>query len=314
MTRSVDSIERECGMLENGIAAVDVSSSGLLLLHGKEAKDFLQRISTNNCAGCLPGTAVQTVLVNEKAKIIDAVLVVALEDALLMVTSPGQAPAVKAWLERFIIMEDITVEDKTDAYVCSIVLGAREQLTPAFPFASRIDPPFSIRSGYVHFSFFDHPAVFLIYKFPEAMESELAGRSIPVVSHEAYERFRIRHGIPAPGREITGMSNPLEAGLKRIVSFTKGCYIGQEVIARLDTYKKVQRLLCLVRLEPCPADATSREIIGENGIHGYITTILTAGAEHAADRALAIIKSPEVGARYTMENGAITVVVEQLFE
>jgi folate-binding protein YgfZ len=51
------------------------------------------------------------------------------------------------------------------------------------------------------------------------------------------------HGVPLMGNELSLDVNPLEAGLKRCVSFTKGCYIGQEVIARLDSYNKLQRTI-----------------------------------------------------------------------
>ena len=53
----------------------------------------------------------------------------------------------------------------------------------------------------------------------------------------------MEQGVPAPGRELSEDYNPLEAGLLKHISFNKGCYIGQEVIARLDTYKKVSKYL-----------------------------------------------------------------------
>jgi tRNA-modifying protein YgfZ len=317
---------------DRGIAAVDFSSSGILLLHGEESGDFLQRISTNDMTAWASGTARQTVLVTEKAKIVDAVIVVHLGTSMLMVTSPGESAVVKAWLERFIIMEDITVEDVTLSHVCTLVLGNPEKLSAAFPPRSGIDLPLSHERAAIPFSYFSHPAVLIISAAAEVMARELGSRSIPMASGEAFDAFRIHHGIPWAGKEINGSSNspnpfnpnnplnpnnphnPLEAGLKQIVSFTKGCYIGQEVIARLDTYKKVQRLLCLVRLTPCPASGIVSEIIGENGIHGYITSITGRPDEDGVCRALAILRSPVVGARLTMENGSIDVVIEKFFE
>jgi len=314
VTPPVNDIARGSGLLENSIAAVDASSWGLLLLRGGEAIDLLQRISTNDCAGCVPGTAVQTVLVNEKAKIVDAVVIVNTRGGILMTTSPGQSALVKAWLERFIIMEDITVEDVTDRFACALVLGNPELLHAHFPVTTRLDTTFPTGAGHVHFSYFSHPAVLVIAASAEAMGSEFASQSIPVVSADAFDSYRVRNGIPGAGREIAATVNPLEAGMKRIVCFTKGCYIGQEVIARLETFRKVQKLLCLVRLEPPPKAAISPEIIGEQGIHGYITTIV-AGAEGAdAGLALAVMRAPAVGARFTADNGAVGAVIERIFE
>jgi folate-binding protein YgfZ len=67
--------------------------------------------------------------------------------------------------------------------------------------------------------------------------------SSDVLSGDEYDRLRIMRGVPLMGKELSLDVNPLEAGLKRCISFTKGCYIGQEVIARLDSYNKLQRTI-----------------------------------------------------------------------
>lgn len=69
-----------------------------------------------------------------------------------------------------------------------------------------------------------------------------------ILSTDQFEFIRVSEGIPAEGRELTPDQNPLEARLADHVSFTKGCYIGQEVIARLDTYKKLKQMLTRFRM------------------------------------------------------------------
>ncbi|HEX7573278.1 MAG TPA: tRNA-modifying protein YgfZ, partial [Bacteroidota bacterium] len=66
------------------------------------------------------------------------------------------------------------------------------------------------------------------------------------IGRKAYEGFRIDRGIPAAPGELNDAFNPFECGLRDSISFTKGCYIGQEVIARLDTYGKIRRHLTRV--------------------------------------------------------------------
>ena len=93
----------------------------------------------------------------------------------------------------------------------------------------------------------------------------------------AYELFRIAHGVPSIGAEISEAFNPYEVGLRSAISFTKGCYIGQEVIARLDTYKKVQREpwgIVLDADQPAPRPGASL-IQGESEI-GVLTSISEA--------------------------------------
>jgi folate-binding protein YgfZ len=73
--------------------------------------------------------------------------------------------------------------------------------------------------------------------------------ALPRVDSTTYETYRILRGIPGYGHEVTTSYNPYEAGLSHLISSTKGCYIGQEVVARLDTYKKVQKILVGVALQ-----------------------------------------------------------------
>ncbi len=85
-----------------------------------------------------------------------------------------------------------------------------------------------------------------------------------------WERLRIEQGRPVPDRELTDDYNPLEAGLWQTISFSKGCYIGQETIARLNTYKGVKQQLWGVRLN-APAAPGTPVMIGEEKI-GKLTS------------------------------------------
>jgi len=101
----------------------------------------------------------------------------------------------------------------------------------------------------------------------------LEERDVERKSIAEYENFRILTGIPLGKNEISEMFNPLEAGLDDLVSWTKGCYVGQEVIARLDTYKKVQKRL--VRLELARSvDAVPTPIRSAGGEAGMLTSVI----------------------------------------
>ena len=77
----------------------------------------------------------------------------------------------------------------------------------------------------------------------------LVGAGAREMDSESYEVFRVGAGAPVFGAELGEEVNPLEAGLWEAVSFTKGCYVGQEVVARLNTYEKVKRYLSRLSLE-----------------------------------------------------------------
>jgi tRNA-modifying protein YgfZ len=300
------------------IAAVDRSFSGMLVLAGEEAKDFLQRISTNNFSAPASSGALQTVLTDEKGRIVDIVTSINRGSSLLLITSAGRSSPVKAWLEKFIIMEDLTVRDETGLHACAVILGSGDQLKRVVPPDISASDTAPIRTSLSHaipFSYFSQPALLVVSQTGDALNSALTSLSIPLMSEQAYDDYRIFHGIPEPGREITEKSNPLEAGLRGLVDFSKGCYIGQEVIARLSTYEKVQRRLCSVLLSKPPDDDKLNEIIGEDAVHGYITTRGHTAEVDGSIHALAILRSASAvaDARYALRGTTIGVIVETIF-
>ena len=84
-----------------------------------------------------------------------------------------------------------------------------------------------------------------------------------------FNQLRLKLGIPAFGFELTEDFNPLEAGLISHISFNKGCYIGQEVVARLNTYEKVQRKLVKLAWQ---GDLDQKEITYDGKSVGVITS------------------------------------------
>jgi folate-binding protein YgfZ len=103
------------------------------------------------------------------------------------------------------------------------------------------------------------------------LQSEIENIGGTVIDDATYNILRIEAGIPTAPNELNAKHNPLETTLVQAVSFTKGCYIGQEVIARLDTYDKVQRHLMGVEIGetfnngslPVPIANVEGEQIGE---------------------------------------------------
>ena len=97
--------------------------------------------------------------------------------------------------------------------------------------------------------------------------------------------YRIINNLAGYPTEINENYNPLEAGLKKYINFNKGCYIGQEVIARLDTYSKVKNRLVLIKSDT----EVNSELINENKHIGNITPY-TSSDFHNGDYKLAYIR------------------------
>ena len=232
-------------------AAVFPSSAGLLRLTGEDARDLLNRLSTNliDPEGSAGEVAV-TVLTSDRGRIVDLVYVAHCGDHQLMITSPGQQQNVIEFLDKYTIMEDLEVEDITDASAMLTLTGPaadevleRAGSVDALRMALPADPDDGGRAPMYQLVCSDEDA-------GERVRGALETAGAVSISGATAETLRIASGQPAYGSEMGDTYNPLEAGLIGAIDFHKGCYIGQEVIARLDTYHKVQKYMVTLRFEP----------------------------------------------------------------
>ena len=145
----------------------------------------------------------------------------------------------------------------------------------------------------------------------EAVSSALVGAGVMEMDVEAYEVFRVGAGVPVYGRELGEEVNPLEAGLWEAVSFTKGCYVGQEVVARLNTYEKVKRYLVKLSFEEGEMPETGATLTVEGKEAGKITSVApTAVSGRRAALGYVRKKYAEPGARLVAETAEGKVVCE----
>ena len=255
-----NSVDEELYSLYNGVGARDISNSGILELRGTDVRDFLHRITTNSIKELPKERAVQTILTTEKGKIIDVVTLMNFDEYKFVITNPANKVKVKSWIEKYVIMDDVKVSDFNNKYVLIELLGPQAG-SFATLFADKVPNEISFNQFKVIHS--DGILFFILklkdnrglakfwmladisngIKLVKAMKEYTGPFDFNFVGNEAYEKYRIEQGIPAAPNELNGSFNPHEVDLLSIVDFKKGCYIGQEVIARLETYEKVQKKL-----------------------------------------------------------------------
>ncbi len=307
LPRKFRDLGEEVALLEDGRGYVDFSDHGILRMEGNDATDLLHRISTNDFRGFKEGSAVQTVLLSEKGRLVDSVVILHRNDHLLVITSRGAHEHVARWIEKFIIMEDVTLIDQTGQHFlflhCNIQPGHQA-------IVSNRAKHFAFRTKY-----FDLDSTFHDGEVPSMIRDELALAGLVQVGNEAYEIFRVRRGIPAYGKEIIADYNPLELGLTGQMSFAKGCYIGQEVIARLDTYKKVQRKLCLIRVTTTLPSDGIYQILADAKEAGNLTSHVPDIEKQIGSIGLAVMKSAfaSVGEQYLLSDHSSELTIENVF-
>jgi folate-binding protein YgfZ len=225
---------------------------GIIQADGQEVLDLIHRLSTNGCLNLQSQMGKQTILTNEKGRIIDVITVINRIDHTLILTSPGNEQQVISWLKKYIIMENIrftimtndvemvTIHGPESLDFVSQFIGGDLLTLPMHSAISKSDSNrFAIRSMPIH------ELQFLIIDQKEngLLDYFSSQKDIPELFSNDWNRERILAGQGIYSHEWSDAYNPLEAGLLHLIDFKKGCYIGQEVIARLDSYNKVNKRL-----------------------------------------------------------------------
>ena len=261
--------------LRNGAVAFETSDFGRLRVTGDDALDLLDRLSTNDFKLLVSGGGIGTVLTTNKGRIIDLLRILQREDDLLMITSPGTVQRVVEWIEFYTFTEDIEVEDITETTSQWLVVGegASDAMSNAGFDTHELGDDLSHRtsggdSTVVRTSFGDLPAFEIIATASEGIPT----LGVDVLDMSALAQLRVEQGVPAYPNEMNEDRNPLETLLKPHINFNKGCYIGQEVVARLNTYDRVQRFLCQLAVDDDETVDAGAAVLVDGDQAGEITT------------------------------------------
>jgi folate-binding protein YgfZ len=226
--------------LTTSAGLVDRSDRGKLLLTGAEAAEYLQGQVTNDIEALAPGEGCYATLLTHKGKVVADMRVLRGDGWLLIDTEPHALAALKRNVEMYSIGRDVQVEDQTAARAILSLVGptAREHLDA--------QPP-EREHGWVEGDHGIYVTTDLgVDVICPATDTDRVTSALgaPTVALEAAECVRVEAGRPRHGYDFGPETIPQEAGLnERAVSFTKGCYVGQETVARLHYKGKPNRHL-----------------------------------------------------------------------
>jgi tRNA-modifying protein YgfZ len=253
----------------NKIYLYDRSRWGLLKFSGDDRLRYLHNQSTNDFQSLKSGQGCETVFVNSTARTIDLTTAYVTDDSVLVLVSANRRKDLLEWLDRFIFpMDKVELTDISTNYAVFNLIGQEsDRLLKQIGIETIIDRPkyshqlveivsensqnenISIRIAVG--SGLTIPGYTFIVSSAKSVQLRDKLTQLGAISLEEkeWERLRIQEGRPEVDRELTEDYNPLEAGLWHTISFDKGCYIGQETIARLNTYKGVKQKLWGIKLD-----------------------------------------------------------------
>jgi tRNA-modifying protein YgfZ len=301
-------LDADYGVLLHGCGMLDRSDRGKLALAGAEAVAFLNGQVTNELADLLPGDGRYAAFLTHKGKMLGDVRILATGEhgaapsELLLDTERACLQALFDMIRRYSVGYQVELHKRT------LECGLISLIGPAAAELSAADLPGEPEHGHTPVQIEEVAAravrtdvgidVLCSASDREALIETLRARGAEPVGEEAAECLRIESGRPRYGIDLDDSVIPQEAGLnERAVSFTKGCYVGQETVARLFYRGKPNRHLRGLRLsQPVPSGSELR--LGER-IVGRVTS--TAISPRLGPIALALVRrEAEPGATVTV--------------
>lgn len=243
----------------------DLSTRTQIEVTGRDRVKFLHSFCTNDIKKLQPGQGCEAFVTNVNGKVLGHIFVFAERDSLWLESAPGAAATLLPHFEKYVITEDICFTDRSSEFKEMLLTGAsstelleRSGLSvaslPHYGHLSHGSDALPLRS-LRRVDWFDSPTWLL--SMPIAQPLALP---VDLATADEFHSLRIANGFPLYGIDITDENLAQEVGRTALaISFTKGCYLGQEPIARIDAMGHVNRQLCRLELSsgPLPVPGTS---------------------------------------------------------
>ena len=232
--------------LRQHAAWMDVSARGRIRVTGEDRARLLHAMTTNQIQALKPGEGCYAFFLNAQGRILADVNVLCFEDHFLLDCEPELRPKIYEHLDRYIIADDATLEDQTDQIAAIAVEGPEAESV-----LRRLGAPVPQEAGsqvtwnsrtVARLSITGSGGFFILLPVAEK-QAVVDALNIPEASPEDIRQVRIENGHPRYGEEITERYLVQETAQLQAVNFTKGCYIGQEIVERVRSRGQVHRLL-----------------------------------------------------------------------
>lgn len=304
-----------CGLWSN-------STRALLVVTGEDRERLLNGLVTCEVKGLAPGRGVRGFFTDVKGHILADVVIRGAEDRLWLEMPAPLIPSIAAHIEKYIVVDRVEVLPAADREALSLVgPGAAKVLAPLLGDASDPEIPWShceiTLRGQAALVFIDGhfgvPALTL-WSSPSAIaairQDLLTTAALQEVDDDAIEVLRVEEGAPRFGIDFGPENLPQETGLDDAVSYTKGCYLGQEVVARLNYRGQVARQLCRLRSAHGDSPIIGSRLLLDDREAGMVTS----AAQSPLDDGVSVMamlqrRATEVGTQLQLDGGRVLRVV-----
>lgn len=269
----------------------------VIKLTGDDRSKFLHSFCTADITAMVAGQVREAFVLNGKGKTIGHLNVLNLPDCLMLVGPGEQATGLMQHLDMYIIRDDVQLEDLSDVTRSFLIAGRRSSERIAGLFDT------SPADGTCQRGMLDGTAVAMAHAefagecywlgVPTEMAAELGQRLEAAgcgrVPAATFDMRRLEQGTPWFGHETTPENLPQELSRDdKTISFTKGCYLGQETVARIDSLGRVNKLLVALKFA-ATQPATGQELTQDGKTVGRVTSVAAVPGQ-AGWRALAFVK------------------------
>jgi folate-binding protein YgfZ len=245
-------VREQFAALLSSCGLFDLRSRAKIILTGEDRVRWLNGMVTNNIRDLAPGHGVYAFLLNPQGHILGDLDAFHRGDYVVIDTDESQFEKIRATFDHYIIMDDVEVTDARNRLAALGVAGpqAREVLTKAGIEVPELAPlqlaDLTWQESVITLLRSDAATgdSYEIWAAPETvakLENELLAAGATLISPAALELHRIARGIPSYGHDIRERDLPQETGQERALHFTKGCYVGQEIVERIRSRGGVHR-------------------------------------------------------------------------
>src|SRR6266850_3411515 len=307
---------QEWALVRRHVGLLDRGQHGVLELTGRDRATFLHALLSNEIKALGPGQGCAATLLDVHGKVQVVVAVWVADDRIFVVTPPAMATKTAEALDHYLFSEKVAIEDVSREHALVVLAGpaaraTAERLTGALPpekpwshVAAKLDEtPVRLVSGGGETG---EAEVWIMCPLGEAakVRETLAGAGALPIGREAYESLRIEAGTPVFGHDVDESVLLPEIPFENLLSYTKGCYPGQEVVVRIRDRGHVNRMLRGLVLDGKELPEAGAEVVVNEEPVGKVTSATWSfGLERPIALAFVRRQHAEPGTRVSVRFG-----------